>query len=110
MDTKADIERKQQQRKSNDETVQIKEYDELQCRKCDKIMNVDKTLTMIDGYRGVCLCPHCGKKNKVVKTRPADEDYNVGRQGTRTRKNPKLHMSKKARRKLNKELRNEQEQ
>lgn len=89
------------------QTIKIKEYDQIQCRKCATLLNVDETLTMIDGYRGLCLCPLCGHRNKVVKTRPADKDYNVAWNGIRTRKNPKLHMSKKARRKLNKELKDE---
>ncbi len=86
--------------------VKIKEYDEIQCNKCDTIMRVEETLTMKDGRRGICVCPKCGKQNRVVKTRPADDDYNVVNGGQRIRKNPKLHLSKKQRRKLNKELKN----
>ena len=78
----------------------------LICHKCGKVIDVNDTLTMVSGYRGICTCPGCGHRNKVVKTRPNDTDYNVSSNGTRTRKIPKSGMKKKQRRKLNKELKN----
>lgn len=107
MDTKEQIKRKQTKRKKDGDIVQLKEYYEILCSKCIHKLDVDKTLTMVDGYRGVCLCPHCGKKNKVVKVRPNDDAYRVSVCGTRTRRIPKLKMSKKARRRVNKELRDD---
>lgn len=84
--------------------VKIKEYDEIICRSCGKKLNVEKTLTMDDGYRGHCTCdnedPKCRHQNKVVKTRPNDDDYNRLPTGQRVRKIPKSKLNKKQRRKL----------
>lgn len=101
-----EIMKKEEKDKDKKSKLKIKEYDEIICRniECETIMNVEETLKMVDGYKGYCTCPKCGKKNHVVKTRPADEDYNIVNDGQRVRKNPKLKMSKKQRRKINKEL------
>jgi len=90
-----------------EEIVKLKEYNELFCSRpsCHALMNIEQTLTMIDGYRGYCTCPVCGHRTKVHKVRPNDKDYNVDKNGTRTRKEPKLKLSKKERRKINKEMR-----
>lgn len=90
----------------NKVNIQLKEYDEVFCSKpsCKKVLKVDDNLTMVDGRRGYLTCPDCGHRTRVVKTRPADEHYNRDENGTRTRKSPKSHMSKKARRRLNKNL------
>jgi len=81
--------------------VKIKEYDEILCRKCNAKIKILDTLKMTDGYRGICTCPECGYRNKVVKTRPADDDFNVLKTGQRIRKIPRNHMSKKERRRMN---------
>jgi len=83
--------------------VKLKEYDEILCKKCGKKLNVEKTLTMLDGYKGICTCPECKYRNKVVKTRPADDDYIVLKSGQRIKKDPKVHMSKKDRRRMKNE-------
>ena len=75
--------------------VKIKEYDEIICRKCKKVLKVKDTLEMVDGYHGICTCPECGHRNKVVKTRPADADYNRLPTGQRVRKIPKDKLTKK---------------
>lgn len=82
--------------------VKIKEYDELQCVRdsCKKVFKVEGNLKMLTGYRGICTCPHCGKQIRVVKTRPADNDYNRLPTGQRVRKIPKDKLTKKQRRKL----------
>ena len=80
--------------------IKIKEYDEILCHKCKSKIKVLETLKMIDGYKGICTCPECGYRNKVVKTRPADDDFNVLETGQRIRKDPKVHMSKKERRRI----------
>ncbi len=82
--------------------VKIKEYDEIKCKRCGHVMNVEETLQMHDGYRGVCICPECDFSNHVHKVKPNDDDYSVDKHGTRTRKVPKEHKTKKQRRKDNK--------
>lgn len=90
-----------------EEKVKIKEYDEIQCTResCRKVFKVEGNTVMKDGRHGICTCPHCGKQVRAVKTRPAEDDYNRLPTGQRVRKIPKIHESKKARRKRNKELR-----
>ena len=87
--------------------VKLKEYDEVFCSKpsCHKVLNVKDTLTMLDGQRGYLTCPDCGHRTRVVKTRSIDDDYNVDKNGTRVRKVAKEHMTKKQRKRMNKELR-----
>lgn len=85
--------------------VKIKEYDELKCEResCGKVFTIKDSLVMKDGYNGHCTCPECGKRHHVVKTRPADADYNRLPTGQRVRKIPKDKLTKKQRRKLRKE-------
>lgn len=87
--------------------IKLKEYNEVFCSKpsCKKVLNVKDTLTMIDGRKGYLTCPDCDHRTNVVKTRPADEDYNVNQMtGVRTRKIIKKKMTKKERRRYNKHL------
>ena len=85
--------------------VKVKEYDEIKCRRCGFVMKIEATLKMYDGYRGGCTCPECNFVTVVHKVKPDDTDYNVDKEGIRTRKIPKVHMSKKQRRIVNKALR-----
>ena len=87
------------------ERVKIKEYDEIQCNResCRKVFKVEGNTEMKDGRHGICTCPHCGKKIRAVKTRPADADYNRLPTGQRVRKIPKDGLTKKQRRKGRKE-------
>lgn len=89
--------------------VKLKEYDEVFCSKksCHEKLKVEKTLTMVSGFKGYLTCPVCGHRTHVYKTRPNDEDYNVDKEGTRTRKTPKIKMTKKERRRFNKRMRDE---
>ena len=89
--------------------VKIKEHDEIQCTResCRKVFPVDGNTEMLDGRRGICTCPHCGKRIKAVKTRPSEEDYNRLPTGQRVRKIAKPIGNKEERRRRRKELRNE---
>ncbi len=72
---------------------------ELKCKKCGKTAHYSSAEILHDHL----ICKHCGKKIMVVKNLDqVDPDY-INIKGTIMRRNPKVKMSKKEKRRMREE-------